>query len=147
MAHIRQSRPHYVLGFQVNVFKTFQVVPSLLGSGPQRLHFRPLTTNITGPSNLTFQAPCGAGYRDAGGRGVAALGADPDASLEAPTERTWHIQDSHGQIMALALTFQARKISLFPPVSAQDIGTLVDEALQLWAQIQMKEVAAGIPGP
>ena len=37
-------------------------------------------------------------------------------------------------------------MTLYAP-ARQDIGTLVDEALQLWAQIQMKEVAAGIPGP
>jgi len=33
MAHIRQSMPDSVLGFQVKVRKTFKVVPSLLGSG------------------------------------------------------------------------------------------------------------------
>ena len=33
MEHIRQSRPDSGLGFQVKVRKTFQVVPSSLGSG------------------------------------------------------------------------------------------------------------------
>ena len=33
MAHIRQSRPDSGLGFQANVVKTFQAVPSSLGSG------------------------------------------------------------------------------------------------------------------
>ena len=33
MAHVRQSRPDYGLGFQVKVLKTRQVVPSSLGSG------------------------------------------------------------------------------------------------------------------
>ena len=33
MAHTRQSRPDSGLGFQVKVLKTFQVVPSSLGSG------------------------------------------------------------------------------------------------------------------
>ena len=33
MAHVRQSRPDYGLGFQVKVLKPFQVVPSSLGSG------------------------------------------------------------------------------------------------------------------
>ena len=32
MAHLRQSRPESGLGFQVNVLKTFQAVPSSLGS-------------------------------------------------------------------------------------------------------------------
>jgi len=32
MAHVRQSRPHPGLGFQVNVLKNLQVVPSLLAS-------------------------------------------------------------------------------------------------------------------
>ena len=36
MAHIRQSRPDYVLGFQVKVLKTFQVVPSSLDSGKEQ---------------------------------------------------------------------------------------------------------------
>ena len=34
MAHIRQPRPNYGLHIQVKVLKTFQVVPSSLGSGP-----------------------------------------------------------------------------------------------------------------
>ena len=33
MAHIRQSRPHSDLGFQVNDIKIFEVAPSSLGSG------------------------------------------------------------------------------------------------------------------
>ena len=33
MAHIRQCRPDSGLGFQVKVFKIFEVVPSSLGSG------------------------------------------------------------------------------------------------------------------
>ena len=33
MAHTRQSRPAHGLGFQENVLKTFQFVPSLLDSG------------------------------------------------------------------------------------------------------------------
>jgi hypothetical protein len=33
MAHLRQSRPDSDLGFQVNVIKTFPVVPTWLGSG------------------------------------------------------------------------------------------------------------------
>ena len=37
MAHIRQSRPDYGLGFQVKVLRTFQVVPFSLGSGSEAL--------------------------------------------------------------------------------------------------------------
>jgi len=33
MAHVRQSRPDSGLGFQAKVRKTFEVVPSSLGSG------------------------------------------------------------------------------------------------------------------
>ena len=33
MKDLRQSRPDYGFGFQVKVLKTFQGVPSLLGSG------------------------------------------------------------------------------------------------------------------
>ena len=33
MAHIRQSEPDHVLGFQDKVLETSQGVPSLLGSG------------------------------------------------------------------------------------------------------------------
>ena len=33
MAHVRQSRPDYGLGFQVKVLDTFEIVPSLLGIG------------------------------------------------------------------------------------------------------------------
>jgi len=33
MAHVRQSRPEYGLGFQVKVLKPFYIVPSSLGSG------------------------------------------------------------------------------------------------------------------
>jgi len=36
MAHIRQSRPDSVLDIQVKVLKTFEVVPSSLGSGEPR---------------------------------------------------------------------------------------------------------------
>ena len=39
MAHMGQSRPDHGLGFQVKVLKTFQVVPSSLGSKTAvRLH-------------------------------------------------------------------------------------------------------------
>jgi len=37
MAHARQSRPDYGLGFQVKVFQTFQVDPSLLESGREMI--------------------------------------------------------------------------------------------------------------
>ena len=37
MAHIRQSRPDYSLGFQVKVLNTFEVVPSSLDSGADNL--------------------------------------------------------------------------------------------------------------
>ena len=33
MAHVRQSRPDFGLGFQANDFNTFEVVPFSLGSG------------------------------------------------------------------------------------------------------------------
>jgi len=33
MAHIRQPRPDFGLGFQVKVLETFPVVPTSLGSG------------------------------------------------------------------------------------------------------------------
>jgi len=38
MAHVTQSRPDSGLGFQAQVLKTFQVVPSSLDSGEQLLH-------------------------------------------------------------------------------------------------------------
>ena len=51
MAHIResrpdsgQSRPDSSLGFQVRALETFDVVPSLLGSGPE--------TALSGPTRL-----------------------------------------------------------------------------------------------
>ena len=37
MAHIRQSKPDYGLGFCVRFFKSFQVVPSSLGRGVTRV--------------------------------------------------------------------------------------------------------------
>jgi len=37
MAHVRQSRPDYGLGFQVRVLKTFQAVPLSLGRRPDRI--------------------------------------------------------------------------------------------------------------
>ena len=36
MEHIRQSRPDSGPGFQVNVLETYEVVPSSLGSGPEK---------------------------------------------------------------------------------------------------------------
>ena len=35
MAHIRQSRPDYGLGFEVDVLTAFQVFPFSLGSGEE----------------------------------------------------------------------------------------------------------------
>ena len=33
MAHVRQSRPDFGLGFRVKILQTFRAVPSSLGSG------------------------------------------------------------------------------------------------------------------
>ena len=43
MAQVRQSRPDSGRGFQANVLKTFQLVPSSLGSGSRETfgHWRP----------------------------------------------------------------------------------------------------------
>jgi len=53
MARKRQSRPDFGLGFQVKVLKTFEVVPSSLGSGsPGSLCERGLSS-----SSLLYYSP------------------------------------------------------------------------------------------
>ena len=48
MAHIRQSRPDYGLGFEVEVLTTFEVVPFSLESG-EEAHPRVGYWTTTGP--------------------------------------------------------------------------------------------------
>ena len=61
MAHIRQSRPDSGLGFRVQFLNTFQVVPSLLGSGwlvrPHRGGGVAVVTSVSFSSYISY-FPC-----------------------------------------------------------------------------------------
>ena len=50
MAHVRQSGPESGLGFQVNVLRTFGVVPSSLGNGVGLDHLKELQGSDHKPS-------------------------------------------------------------------------------------------------
>jgi len=56
VAHIRQSRPDYGRGFQVNVLKTFEVVPAPHSPGANSTRRPPVSWEI-GPSEI-FRAHC-----------------------------------------------------------------------------------------
>ena len=82
MAHTRQSTPYSGLGFQVTAFKTFQVVPSWLGDG-----CIPAERSLSAPDD----------------RLINGLEIARSACLSViRLERTWHIYDSQGQILAWA---------------------------------------------
>ena len=72
MSHTKQSRPDADLSLKVEILETFEVVPPSLGSGVRR---------VGALASTVFQH-----------RSCIAL---------ATVERTWHTQDSPGQILAL----------------------------------------------
>jgi len=102
MAHIRQSRPDFGLGFQLKVRKPFSVVPSSLGSGPGRFCSR--TVSKHGALSTSDR------LRDLSGRGATRAEdahGTPTQRLISPSilvyEEQLHWLDSSGALVELCV--------------------------------------------
>jgi len=87
MAHIRQSRPDYGLGFHVKVLKTVSSCCLFTWEAARTAFFQAL--------DLYWRSP-ESGYVRYKSRHLGAR------ACGAATKRIWHIQDSQGQILALS---------------------------------------------